>query len=118
MRRALAGLDLFIGTPRVTKHRLFVWLPKETLSDSQVIVFARDDDYFFGVLHSSVHEVWALGLGTQLETRPRYTPTTTFETFPFPEGAESADRLGDTHSPEVAIPCKPWHPLDSRLAAV
>lgn len=24
-------------------------------------------------------------MGTQLETRPRYTPTTTFETFPFPE---------------------------------
>jgi hypothetical protein len=23
-------------------------------------------------------------MGTQLETRPRYTPTTTFETFPFP----------------------------------
>jgi len=92
MRRALAGLDRFIGTPRVTKHRLFVWLPKETLSDSQVIVFARDDDYFFGVLHSSVHEVWALGLGTQLETRPRYTPTTTFETFPFPEEATDDGR--------------------------
>lgn len=24
-------------------------------------------------------------MGTQLETRPRYTPTTCFETFPFPE---------------------------------
>jgi len=24
-------------------------------------------------------------MGTRLETRPRYTPTTTFETFPFPE---------------------------------
>ena len=25
-------------------------------------------------------------LGTSLEDRPRYTPTTTFETFPFPDG--------------------------------
>jgi type II restriction/modification system DNA methylase subunit YeeA len=25
-------------------------------------------------------------MGTSLEDRPRYTPTTTFETFPFPEG--------------------------------
>ena len=24
-------------------------------------------------------------MGTQLETRPRYTPTTCFETFPFPQ---------------------------------
>ncbi|MCL8382045.1 hypothetical protein EJ105_07710 [Xanthobacter aminoxidans] len=30
--------------------------------------------------------MWALRLGTSLEDRPRYTPTTTFETFPFPEG--------------------------------
>ena len=37
-----------------------------------------------GVLHSKVHEIWALKQGTSLEDRPRYTPTTTFETFPFP----------------------------------
>jgi type II restriction/modification system DNA methylase subunit YeeA len=85
MRESLAGLSRFLATPNVTKHRLFVWLPKETLPDHQLIVFSRDDDYFFGVLHSCVHELWALRLGTQLETRPRYTPTTTFETFPFPE---------------------------------
>jgi type II restriction/modification system DNA methylase subunit YeeA len=30
--------------------------------------------------------MWALRLGTSLEDRPRYTPSTTFETFPFPEG--------------------------------
>ena len=88
MRAGLAELERFIATPCVSKHRLFVWLTKETLPDHALIVFARDDDYFFGVLHSSVHEVWALGLGTQLETRPRYTPTTTFETFPFPHPTE------------------------------
>ena len=30
------------------------------------------------------HERWSLRLGTSLEDRPRYTPNTTFETFPFP----------------------------------
>jgi type II restriction/modification system DNA methylase subunit YeeA len=85
MRKALSGLRRYIGTPRLTKHRLFVWLTQSTLPDSQVIVFARDDDFFFGVLHSTPHELWSLRLGTQLETRPRYTATTTFETFPFPE---------------------------------
>ena len=84
MRQAIGSLGRFIATARLAKHRLFVWLPPSTLPDCQLIVFARDDDCFFGVLHSSVHELWALGLGTQLETRPRYTPTTTFETFPFP----------------------------------
>ena len=36
--------------------------------------------------NSRFHEAWSLRLGTSLEDRPRYTPTTTFETFPFPEG--------------------------------
>jgi type II restriction/modification system DNA methylase subunit YeeA len=57
------------------------------LPDSQVFAFARDDDYFFGVLHSRSHEVWARSQGTQLREREsgfRYTPTTCFETFPFP----------------------------------
>jgi type II restriction/modification system DNA methylase subunit YeeA len=86
MRAALQGLRRFIGTARVAKHRLFIWVASDTLPDSQVIVIARADDYFFGVLHSTPHEVWALRLGTWLGVGndPRYTPTTTFETFPFP----------------------------------
>jgi type II restriction/modification system DNA methylase subunit YeeA len=47
------------------------------------------DDYAtFGVLHSRFHEAWSLSLGTWLGVGndPRYTPTSTFETFPFPSG--------------------------------
>jgi type II restriction/modification system DNA methylase subunit YeeA len=87
MRAALAGLPRYIATPRLTKHRIFVWLRPEVLPDSQLIVIARDDDFTFGVLHSKVHELWARGMGTQLrevESGFRYTPTTTFETFPMP----------------------------------
>lgn len=84
MRRALTGLSRFIATPNLTKYRLFVWIEASTLPDHQIIVIARDDDYTFGVLHSRVHELWALRMGTQFEDRPRYTPTTTFETFPSP----------------------------------
>jgi type II restriction/modification system DNA methylase subunit YeeA len=88
MREALAGLSRFIATPTLSKHRLFTWLPSGTLADHQLIVFARDDDYFLGVLHSSVHELWARGMGTQLrevESGFRYTPRTTYETFPMPQ---------------------------------
>ncbi|MGA2241472.1 MAG: DNA methyltransferase [Verrucomicrobiota bacterium] len=84
MRNAVAQLDRMICTPRVAKHRVFVWIPANWLPDTATYVFARNDDLFFGVLHSRFHEVWALKQGTRLETRPRYTPTTCFETFPFP----------------------------------
>ena len=93
MRATLEAVSRYAATPRIAKHRLFVWLAQSTLPDCQLIVFAREDDYFFGVLHSKVHELWALRQGTQLEDRPRYTPTTCFETFPFPwsPGEEPAD---------------------------
>ncbi len=84
MRKAMVGLNRFITTPGVSKHRIFVWRTPETLCNQGTLVFARDDDYFFGVIQSHFHEVWALKQGTRLETRPRYTPTTCFETFPFP----------------------------------
>ena len=84
MRAAIQGLDRIIVTSYVSKYRLFAWLKNDTLADHTAIAFARADDYFFGVLHSRAHELWALQQGTQLESRPRYTPTSTFETFPFP----------------------------------
>ena len=37
--------------------------------------------------HSKLHELWSLSLGSQLREKQsgnRYTPTTCFETFPFP----------------------------------
>ena len=86
MRRTLDGLSRYIATPRVAKHRLFVWLDAAVCPDSALIAIARDDDASFGILHSRFHEQWSLRLGTSLEDRPRYTPTSTFETFPFPEG--------------------------------
>jgi hypothetical protein len=87
MRSAFGALGRLLATIRVSKHRVFVWLPSVVLPDSALITFARDDDYFFGVLHSRFHEVWALAQGTQLREKEsgfRYTPTTCFETFPFP----------------------------------
>jgi type II restriction/modification system DNA methylase subunit YeeA len=95
MRDALSGLNRYLGTPRVTKYRFFVWLDRAVLADAQLIVFARSDDYFFGVLHSRAHEVWARSTGTQLreaESGFRYTPTTCFETFPFPRANKEQQR--------------------------
>jgi type II restriction/modification system DNA methylase subunit YeeA len=87
MRRAIAPLKRYLATPRVSKHRIFVWQIPNVLCNDGTIVFARSDDYFFGVLHSRLHEVWARAQGTQLrevESGFRYTPTSTFETYPFP----------------------------------
>jgi len=86
MYHALNGLERYIGTAMVAKHRVFVWLEAGVVPENLVIVVARNDDTCFGILHSCFHELWSLRMGTSLEDRPRYTPSTTFETFPFPEG--------------------------------
>ncbi len=88
MWKAFEEVDRYIVTPTVAKHRLFGWLKAPTCPDHQLIAIARDDDTTFGILHSRFHEAWSLRLGTWLGVGndPRYTPTTTFETFPFPEG--------------------------------
>ena len=104
--RILDGLSRYIATPRVAKHRLFVWLDAAVCPDSALIAIARDDDTTFGILHSRFHEQWSLRLGTSLEDRPRYTPTTTFETFPFPEGLSpdipAADYAKDPRAVAIA----------------
>ncbi len=91
LRAALKNLPRFIATVAHSKHRFFVWLPVTTSPDQALITIARADDTTFGILHSRFHELWALRMGTSLEDRPRYTPTTCFETFPFPAGLTPAD---------------------------
>ncbi len=85
MMAAVSKLGRYLVTPTVCKHRVFAWLTYPTEPDHQLYVFARSDDFFYGIVHSRAHEAWALASGTRLETRPRYTPTTCFETFPLPQ---------------------------------
>ncbi len=104
MRRALQNKSRYAATPCHAKHRIFVWVNANVLCNQATIVFARDDDYFFGMLHSKPHELWARATGTQVreaESGFRYTPTSTFETFPFPwsPGKEPA---GDTRVEAIA----------------
>jgi type II restriction/modification system DNA methylase subunit YeeA len=106
LRKAIASLNRYIATPRVSKFRVFSWLPPTASLDDGAIAIARDDDTTFGILHSSFHELWSLRMGTSLEDRPRYTPSTTFETFPFPEGLTpnipAADYAADPRAIKIA----------------
>ena len=77
-----------------------------------MVAIARDDDTTFGILHSRMHELWSLRLCTWLGVGndPRYTPSTTFETFPFPEGLTpnipAADYASDPRAIAIAEAAK------------
>ncbi|HWE98412.1 MAG TPA: class I SAM-dependent DNA methyltransferase, partial [Caulobacteraceae bacterium] len=106
MRRRISAMHRYLVTPETSQHRLFVWLHPPLTPDKNLIVVARDDDTSFGILQSRLHSMWALRLGTSLEDRPRYTSSTTFETFPFPEGLTpnipAADYADDPRAQAIA----------------
>jgi hypothetical protein len=91
LREKLSTVARLITTPMVAKHRVFAWLPTIQIPENLCVAITRADDTTFGILHSRFHEIWSLRMGTSLEDRPRYTPTTCFETFPFPAGLTPAD---------------------------
>jgi hypothetical protein len=93
LRRLIRPLPRFIATPEVAKHRVFVWVPSIVLPDKNLQCCPRSDDATFGTLHSRFHELWSLRMCTWMGVGndPRYTPTTCFETYPFPAGLTPAD---------------------------
>lgn len=86
LRNALQGLKRYIATPRNGRHRIFVFVPVETLPDGQIVAVARDTEYWLGMVQARPHEIWSLRMGSWLGVGndPRYTTTTCFETYPFP----------------------------------
>lgn len=86
MRSRIERLSRYIVTAETAQHRVFVWLSYPVLPDKNLIVIPREDDLMFGLLQSRFHAAWSLRKGSDLEDRPRYTHTTTFGTFPFPDG--------------------------------
>jgi len=106
MRSRIEPMSRYIVTPETAQYRLFVWLRPPVLPDKNLIVIPRDDDTFFGLLQSKMHELWSLRKGSDLQDRPRYTHTSTFATFPFPEGLTpdipAADYANDPRAQAIA----------------
>ena len=91
LTRNMKVLRRTLVTPETSKHRIFAWLDRSVLPDHKLQVVVRDEDLTFGLLQSRFHEIWALKAGSWhgVGNDPRYTISTTFETFPFPEGLTS-----------------------------
>ena len=115
MLSAIGNKKRYIATPRVAKHRVFVWVQMPTVPDARVVAIARDDDCSFGLLTSKWHEAWSLatcswhGDGDD-GGRPTYNTGSCFETFPFPHGLtpniSAADYAADPRAQRIAAAAK------------
>jgi hypothetical protein len=87
LRKAVAGLPRFIVTLEASKHRFFVFLPREIAPDGSLVCIACDDFFVLAVLSAQAHVVWSLAAGGRLGVGndPRYNKTLCFDSFPFPD---------------------------------
>ena len=108
MRAAIKPLTRFIATPEVSTHRVFGWIKKGIVPDHTLHVVARDDDYFFGVLHSRLHVLWSLRMGSTLGVVRRYNSSRTFQTFPFPWSPGREDASHPAHA-RISAAAKQLH---------
>lgn len=91
LRKALTGLTRYIGTTETSKHRVFQFIPIDTLADHKIVCVAYDDAYSLGILSSMPHIVWAFAVGGRLGVGNDsvYNKTRCFDPFPFPALEES-----------------------------
>ncbi|MCO5295125.1 MAG: hypothetical protein M9882_09530 [Homoserinimonas sp.] len=92
LRRAVRGLARVAVAARTGKRLFVTWQDPRTMASDANVVFAFDDDYSMGILLSRAHDAWAWAQSSTLETRLRYTPSTVFETFPWPAPITQAHR--------------------------
>ncbi len=92
MRRAVSGLDRYLAGTATGKRFLFAWVEASVCPSNATNVFAFSDDYAMGILTARPHIQWAIRQSSTLEDRLRYTPTSAFETYPWPPAPTPAQR--------------------------
>lgn len=88
MRTAIEKISRYIAGTRHGIRFYFCWCDHPVMASDATNVFAFEDDFEMGILSSRLHGDWAMAQSSTLEDRPRYTPTSAFDTFPWPAPAE------------------------------
>lgn len=91
-RQAFLAFDQYLATARHGKRLLITWVSTWTMTSDPTNVFAFDDDYSMGILTSATHNAWAWNQSSTLKGDIRYTPTTVFATFPWPDPVSPEQR--------------------------
>lgn len=90
-------LSRYIAVVRVSKRPVFVFLDSKINPNESLNAFLFEDYYSFGIIHSVMHSLWYQELCSTMKDDPRYTPTSIWHTFPFPQ------KLSQENVDEVAL---------------
>ncbi len=88
MVEAIEGLSRYIVVSRVavwTRPSIYAFVSPEIRPGDALTVFAFEDDYSFGILHSSHHRAYFEERCSKMRVDLRYTSRTVWDTFPWPQ---------------------------------
>ncbi len=91
---SISQLKFAFGIAVTSKTAAFVRVEKKMVFSSKVIIIAYDDFSHFSVLQSSFHEAWARAYCSTLKQDLSYTPSSAFQTYPFPPGIDELEGIG------------------------
>jgi len=83
-----------LGRTVTTQYSNFCWVPVNIVIGHKLAVIAVEEDCWFSLLQSSIHELWSFQFGSTMRVDPNYTPTDCFETFPLPDLTDEMDASG------------------------
>lgn len=90
---AVEGMDRYIALTRVSSDQrmpIFSFVDGSFRIEDSMVAFPYADDYSLGILQSVVHCTWFRERCSTLETRLRYTLSTIFKSFPWPQSPTAA----------------------------
>ena len=103
---SIERIDRVLVKAQVSKTWGWAFVPKEYVYDAKLLIFIFDKDMYFTLLQSTFHWEWSIQYGTTLRLDMSYTPTTNFETFPFPLNMDSLNDIGEryyTHRQSIML---------------
>jgi hypothetical protein len=87
-------MERVLVVARVSKYFAIACIANNRVFNERLTIIS---DNCFTILQSSFHEKWMLSYGSTLETRPMYTPSDCFETFPFPTSYRQLNEIGEKY---------------------
>jgi hypothetical protein len=98
---SITSLTRYIALSRVavqTRQSVYAFISPDIRPGDALQVFAFEDDYSFGILHSTYHRTYFEERCSKMRVDLRYTPNTVWDTFPWPQAPSegAVDAVTDT----------------------
>lgn len=91
---AISRLNRVFIISRVTKYLAICSQPSGIICSEMTVVFGLESFFHFSILQSCMHEAWAWKhCSTMGSTTLRYTPSSAFETLPFPKPESTPENI-------------------------